>query len=277
MTDLPVIDVVVRCRNEMPYARDALEGLLRQKGVTPRILLIDCHSDDGSREVAVELGLEIIDLDPASYVPGRVLNMGMQRTTSQIVAFVNADAIPRSDDALEHLVAPLLDSDATGAVYARQLPRETADIQTKMDYRRAFPDGAALEVKRGTFFSMAGSAISRRAWEQLPFDEDLKYSEDVDWTHRIGAVGWRVVYVPEARFEHSHDYSVRAHFKRRRGEGVADTAIYRLGSPSVIKELARPLVGTLLRDFRARNVSAIGVAARCAQVAGYYFGRREST
>ena len=277
MADELAIDVVVRCRNEMPHARPALEGLLRQKHLRPRILVIDCHSDDGSREVAEELGLEIFDLDPALYIPGRVLNMGMKRTTSDVVAFVNADAIPQSDDALMRLVDPLLAHDDVGAVYGRQLPRASADAQTKQDYARAFPAGDALKISKGSFFSMASSVISRRAWQQLPFDEELRYSEDVDWTHRISAVGWKVHYAADARFEHSHDYSVRAHFKRRRGEGVADTAIFRLGRPSAVREFARPLVGALVRDVRTGHLNAVGLAARCAQAAGYYLGRRDST
>jgi hypothetical protein len=144
------------------------------------------------------------------------------------------------------------------------------------EYARAFPPGAPLAVRRGAFFSMAASALRRDAWERLPFDEALRYSEDVDWTHRIGAVGLGVRYAPDARFEHSHDYDLGAQHRRRRGEGVADAAIFRLGAPSIVRDLARPLAGALVRDARAGLFEPRVAATRVAQALGYFAGRREA-
>lgn len=264
------VDVVVRCRNEMPYAPRALDALLAQKGVEPRLVVFECGSTDGSREVVAARSIPFVHVDPASYVPGRVLNQGMQATESPVVAFVNADAIALDPHALERLLEPL-EAPAVAATFGRQLPRPSASRATKTEYARAFGDRAPARVRRGAFFSMAASAIRRDVWARLPFDEDLRYSEDVDWTARVRSLGWQVRYVPEARFEHSHEYDLRASFKRRRGEGVAEVAIARVGAPSVIFDLLKPLAGALVRDARA------GVWAgprRMAEATGYYAGRR---
>ncbi len=146
---------------------------------------------------------------------------------------------------------------------------------TRHDYERAF-GAAALSTRFGPFFSMAASAIRRSAWERLPFDGHLRYSEDVDWTYRIHALGHRVLYVPEARFEHSHDYDVRGQYKRRAGEGTADSAIFRLGPASFTRNLLRPLAGQLVRDVRGGVTSRRGIMTRVAQAVGYYAGRRRA-
>src|SRR5262249_10819980 len=155
---------------------------------------------------------------PEAYVPGRVLNMGMERTRSEIVAFVNADAVPCSDDALGRLVEALLSDPDAAAAYARQVARPDADPLTRRDYERAFGT-EPLSTRFGPFFSMAASVIRRSIWERLPFDPHLRYSEDVDWVFRAHALGWGVRYAAQSVFEHSHAYRLREHFQRRVGEG----------------------------------------------------------
>jgi GT2 family glycosyltransferase len=267
------LDVVVRCRDEMPFTARTLAALARQRGVACRVCFLDNGSKDGSREAAVVAGAQVVDVEPGGYVPGAVLNRAMRLTRSPVVAFVNADCVPLDDDAVARLVAPLED-ERVAATYARQVARPDASRAVRLEYERAFPAGAPIAVRRGAFFSMAASAIRRDAWERLPFDEALRYSEDVDWTHRAGAIGLSVVYTPEARFEHSHDYDLGAQRKRRRGEGTADAAIFRLGAPSIVRDLARPLVGALVRDARAGLFDAEVAATRVAQAVGYYEGRR---
>jgi hypothetical protein len=222
----------------------------------------------------VDHGARILDVDPSSYVPGAVLNLGMRETCSPIVAFVNADAFPLEDTALARLVEPLIAASALAATYGRQRPRPSATSATRLEQDRAFPEASAPLLRRGRFFSMAASAIRRDAWELLPFDERLRYSEDVDWTWRLGALGLTTAYVPEALFEHSHDYTLAAQVKRRAGEGEADAAIYRLGRPSLLGDFARPLAGALGRDLLGGVASPFAIATRAAQALGYVQGRR---
>ncbi len=267
------IDVVVRCRNEMPRTRACLEALAVQREPRARVLFVDDGSTDGSRQVAWTMGARVHDVGATEYVPGRILNEAMELTRGPVVAFVNADAVPLHEDALARLVLPLLADRRLCAGYGRQIARLGAVPLTRSDYERTF--GAGRPVTRvGWFFSMAAAAIRREVWVTLPFDESLRYSEDVDWTYRAGALGWRVAYVPDACFEKSREYSLRDHYRRRRGEGAADTRIFRLGGPSPFGELLWPLGGAILRDARAGLLSVSELAVRTAQAAGYYDGRR---
>lgn len=273
----PVIDVVVRCKDEMPFTARTLAMLQRQRGVYPRILFLDCGSKDGSREAASRLGVRILDIDPRAYIPGVVLNLGMRETSSPYVAFVNADAVPRDEHLLARLVHALREAPLLAASYARQVPRPDASPEVRVEYERAFPPTGRPALRRGRFFSMAASAVRRASWDLLPFDESLRYSEDVDWTQRADALGYATCYVPEAEVEHSHDYDLDGQLRRRAGEGEADAAIYRLGPPSLFADLARPLAGALVRDLRAGVASPRVVKLRAAQALGYFSGRRRAS
>ena len=83
-----------------------------------------------------------------------------------------------------------------------------------------------------------------------PFDEEIQYSEDVEWTWRNSQRKddpVKVVYCPDSRVEHSHNYTLRELWKRFKGEGVADRVIYG-DRPTLVRELLSAARETL-RDF----------------------------
>lgn len=270
------VDVVVRCKDEMPFTRRTLAELVRQVPRLGKIVFIDSGSKDGSRECAEEFGCQIIDILPHEYIPGRVINRGMLATSSPYVAYVNADAIPLSGDAVELMIQVLRSDAQVAAVFGRQVARPDASPLTKSDMSRAFGD-TTVRTARGAFFSMAASAISRAVWEKEKFSETLKYSEDVDFTYRVQQAGYGVKYVPAAHFEHSHDYNPQATRKRHHGEGVADTVIYQLNEPQLWSDFARPLLGSLARDAKRGLLSPQNALIRWKQATGYFSGRRESS
>ena len=71
------------------------------------------------------------------------------------------------------------------------------------------------------FFSNVSSAIRRDAWECVPFREEVVMSEDQYWAHEALRAGYEVVYEPEARVCHSHNYSLPELFRRNRLSGAS--------------------------------------------------------
>jgi len=120
---------------------------------------------------------------------------------------------------------------------------------------------------------MAASAICRDVWQRLPFDECLHYSEDVDWTHRAHLLGLSIVYVPEARFEHSHDYAWRALYRRMHGEGCADRQIFRRGHSSLKHDFLFPLGAQMVRDLRTQKLTPQRATSRVVAQVGRYVGK----
>src|SRR5204863_9754668 len=101
----------------------------------------------------------------------------------------------------------------------RQVPRDGCAAVYQHDYERCF--GPRRESDQWLhFFSMASSAVNRSAWKVLPFREDLRYSEDEEWSFRIKNGGWSILYAEDSVVIHSHNYTLAQARKRTFGEGL---------------------------------------------------------
>ena len=217
--------IVLRCFNDVRVVGETLEAVFAQKGPSFRVVAIDSGSSDGSVEVLKRFPLELVEIPLGSYIPGKVLNLGMRHGDEPLAAFVNSDCPPQNGEWLARLVAPFPADPKIAAVYGRQVPRPDAHPLVVKDYERAFGDGRVAATWRH-FFSMASSAIRRSVWEARPFDEDIRYSEDVLWSWRRRQEGWRIAYAADSIAMHSHNYTVAQMRKRYAGEGKADAAIF---------------------------------------------------
>lgn len=217
--------VILRCLNDAWVVGETLEAIFGQREVRPRVVAIDSGSTDGSLDILRRFPLELMQIAPGTYIPGRVLNLGMRQGAEPIAAFVNSDCTPQHDRWLERLVAPFASDDRIAAVYGRQIPRPGAHPLVRLDYERAFGDGSEAARWRH-FFSMASSAVRRSVWAAAPFDEQIRYSEDVLWSWQRRQEGWRIVYAAESVAMHSHNYSLAEMRRRYAGEGRADAAIF---------------------------------------------------
>ena len=215
--------VALRSHDDQPLADQTLAALARQT-VPHRLIAFDNASTDGTREAVARAADLLVEVPAGAYVPGRVLNDAMRRTDGPVVVFLNADCTPQHDEWLARLLAGL-DDPEVGAVFGRQVPRPSAHPLHARDTELAYGDGVRQAAWRHCF-SMAASAIRRADWLAAPFDEGLRYSEDIDWTWRLRRRGRGVRYVPDAVAMHSHDYTLAQLARRHRGEGQAEAAIF---------------------------------------------------
>jgi rhamnosyltransferase len=207
-----------------------------------------------------------------------VLNEAVAATGGDILVFLNSDATPENEDWLQRLIAPLRNT-ACGASYGRQTPRPDCRSLFIKDTERAFGDG---RVSAGWlhFFSMANSAVRRDLLERYPFDTDIQYSEDIDWSYRMRKLGHSIVYVPDAPAMHSHNYTLGQSYRRHYGEGKAEAWIFRNGelNTSFLRYCLLPLGREVLRDFgwavRSTSMDALlySVPLRAAQKWGRWQG-----
>jgi len=241
-------DIILRCHNDLPLLAETLAGVSRQT-MPYRLIVLDNESTDGSRETAAEHADVLIDIPAGSYVPGRVLNQGMAEAASEFVAFLNSDCTPVN----EHWLAGLLAGFApgVGAVFGRQSPRPDCWPLFAKDTNDTFGDGRRQAAWLHCF-SMASSAIRRQVWEEVPFDPDLQYSEDIDWTWRIRQLGHEIRYVPDAEVLHSHNYTLRQFHRRQYGEGRAEARIFpwTAWDSSFLRYSCLPALRKVLADWK---------------------------
>ena len=241
--------IVLRCFNDVRVVGETLDAVYAQEGPSFRVVAIDSGSSDGSVEVLKRYPLQLIEIPLGSYVPGKVLNLGMRHGDEPLAVFVNSDCTPQGREWLSRLAAPFASDEKVAAVYGRQVARLDAHPLVAKDYERAFGDGSLAATWRH-FFSMASSAIRRSVWEARPFDEAIRYSEDVYWSWQRRLEGWRIAYAAESVAMHSHNYTVAEMRKRFAGEGKADAAIYgaELVDPSLLRGCLVPCAAEIVRD-----------------------------
>lgn len=215
--------VVLRCRNDMPLLAQTLAMVARQT-VRSQLLAFDDGSTDGSLEVLRAHADRVLPVPGGHYVPGRVLNEGMARSGGDVVVFLNSDCTPRDERWLERLLEGFT-HDRVAAAFGRQVARPGCLPYYARETEDTFGAGDR-QCRWRHCFSMASSAVRRSVWERLPFDETLRYSEDIDWTWRARQAGWEIVYAPQSAAWHSHNYGLRQLYRRHRGEGRAEARIF---------------------------------------------------
>ena len=239
-----LISILIRSRNDEAFIGRTLDAIFRQQCPFPFEVIVcdDASTDDTPAIIASHSKAIMIQRPDGPYMPGRTLNHLASHANGDLIVFNNADAIPQNDNYLQEIVRPLLETDAE-AVYANQLPRPDAQYLVRKDNLRAFGDGV-IASKWRFFFSMAASATRKITLTEHPFDETIRYSEDVEWAYRNKL---RIAYAKDALVEHSHNYTLAQLKRRFYGEGYSDARIF--GSvPSLSKSVLSAGMETL-RDW----------------------------
>jgi len=246
--NLPAVSIVIRSKNDATLIDQTLSSIQSQDYPSPiRKIHIDSGSTDGTCDIIEKYRPDqFLRIRAEDYVPGRVLNTGMKLSSEDWVVFLNSDAAPIGRDWLTNLLKTTLSSQGNtrgiGAVFGRQVPRPDCHAVYAHDYERCF--GPQRESKKwGHFFSMVSSAVSRAAWLEQPFREDLQYSEDEEWSRRLKKKGWDVVYVEDSVVMHSHNYTPSQAKRRCYGESFASAAIEESLRPSDYNFLKTVILG----------------------------------
>ncbi len=221
----PPISVVMRSMNDGPLIAATLKAVYDQDypGVVELI-----HIDSGSKDNTVEAiqstkPHKLIQILPREYVPGVVLNRGMRESQGDWVVFLNSDAEPANRQWLSEMLAAARSQPRVGTAFSRQIPRPDCQAVYAHDYDRCFgPNRESATWEH--FFSMVSCIVSRRAWEEEAFREDLQYAEDDEWSKRLKANSWEVVFAEKSIAIHSHNYTIQQAYKRAYGDCFASAA-----------------------------------------------------
>ena len=249
MDSRPFASVLVRARNDEAFIGRTLEGIFSQKVDFPfEVIVCDDASTDRTRELAARFPVRFFERPDGPYKPGRTLNALVRAAEGEVAVFNNSDAIPLDDGWLAALVKPITAAPERPVfAFANQLPRPDAQALVRKDSERAFGDGK-VQATWKFFFSIASSATRRSLLIDVPFDEEIQFSEDVEWAwrnSRRASDPVRIVYGPDSHVAHSHNYTLRQLARRFYGEGFADWRIF--GDPPC---LAREIAGAARETLR---------------------------
>jgi len=229
-----VVTVAIPVLNGARYLDEVLSAVRAQRvDREVEILIVDSGSTDGSLEIARRHGAVVHEIPASEFSHGGTRNRMMAMARGDHVAFLTQDATPAHDGWLAALLEGFEQADDVAAVFGPHDPRPDASHMIKSEMDRHFASwghGREIDVQRLdtspegiaeyrrfpgqlTFFSDVNGAVSRWAWERVPYRE-VPYAEDQLLGRELIEAGFAKVFHPDARVLHSHDYPPVAFFRR---------------------------------------------------------------
>ena len=110
---MPKVTVVIPAKNESVTIQDVIEGI---RPYADEILVVDGHSTDDTRKIALELGARV-ELDRGRG-KGDAVRIAIEKAKGEVVVFIDADGSHEPSD-IPKLVAPILGGEADLVIGSR--------------------------------------------------------------------------------------------------------------------------------------------------------------
>lgn len=260
---------------------------LKMQSIRPdEILVGDSASDDGTVDICKESGATIVTIPRAEFDHGGTRTLLAKQATGKIVVFFTQDAILATIDALELLIAPLLQPGNIACSYGRQLPRKNASpVASHLRHFNYPPESSVKSYEnrnkyglKTIFISNSFAAYKKELLEEVGyFKNGLIFGEDTCTVGRLLVDGYRVAYISEAAVYHSHNYTIVEEFKRSFDIGVLHTSERWLmdtfgTAEGVGAKYIRSVFSMLLREKKYLHLFDCFIRSLC-KFAGYKLGR----
>jgi mycofactocin system glycosyltransferase len=189
--------------------------------------------DDGSadpeavRAVCARHGATVVRRDNGG--PGAARNSALPLLHKDFVAFLDSDCVP-PPGWLEQLRGHLEDA-ALGAV----APRVTGGLRSPLDLGPR--PGLVRPGNPVAYVPTAALLVRRKAL--TPFDETLRFGEDVDLVWRMVASGWQVRYDPRVVVQHTEPSGLAERLVRRFRYGTSAAPLSQR-HPGAVTHLVAP-------------------------------------
>ena len=121
------------------------------------IIIVDNLSKDKTIDKIKKYNCKIVKIK--KFIPGKAINMGVSKSTGEIIVCLSAHCIPVNKDWLKHLILDL-NKKNIGAVYGKQLPLPYSSPLDKRDLYNTFGEEKRIQSK-DTFFHNANSAFKK--------------------------------------------------------------------------------------------------------------------
>ncbi|WP_246070575.1 glycosyltransferase family 2 protein [Paenibacillus kobensis] len=223
------MSVIIPTWNAGPEFSELLKSLRGQSVPPNEIIVIDSSSTDGTADVARAEGAAVISIPQSEFDHGGARNRAANASTGDLLVFMTQDAMPADSFMLESLVRPLAAKEVAYA-YARQLPREDANLLERSSRELNYPAESMLKSERDVqrlgikafFCSNVCSAMRRETFVHMGgFDEPVMFNEDLLFSARCMLQGGLIAYVAEAKVVHSHNFTLRKLYRRFYDNGVS--------------------------------------------------------
>jgi glycosyltransferase involved in cell wall biosynthesis len=212
MDNLPLVSIVVLCRNEEEFIGRCLDSLLANDYPKDRleVLVADGMSQDGTRNIVESYSQKhafVKLLDNPKKIPASAANQGIKAAKGDLVMIAGAHALYATDYvskcAAYSQSYPAADN--IGGVRSTE-PRDNTAIGKSIAYvsSHRFGAGTATYHRGGTspswVDSVWGGCYRREVFERLGlYNEALIVGEDREFNLRLRGFGGKILQVPEIK------------------------------------------------------------------------------
>jgi glycosyltransferase involved in cell wall biosynthesis len=181
-----LISVIIPVYNGERFIAEAVHSICRQRHWPLEIILVDDGSTDSTAQVVRELAATLYEnvacLHQTNKGPAAARNRGLEVAKGEIIAFLDADDL-WTEGMLEGQLKRLVDDDSLQLVVGCTQRVRTGDGPENRSRLEIFgPQWMALLVSAALFRREVFDSVG-------PFDEGLRFGEDVDWFFRARELG----------------------------------------------------------------------------------------
>jgi GT2 family glycosyltransferase len=201
MTKAPTVSVIVPHYNDLARLDVCLAALERQTypAADFEIIVSDNASPCGHAAVAAAIAARARLTVTPTPGAGAARNSGVALARGQILAFTDCDCQPEPDWLAQGLAA-LEQYDFVGGAM-KVLVDDPARLTSAEAFERVFAfDNATYVTRKG--FTVTANLLCRRAVFDAVGGFLVGVPEDIEWSHRAAAAGYRIGYAPGAVVGH---------------------------------------------------------------------------
>lgn len=196
------LTVVIPAYNEAASVADTVRSVLGQTTPPARVIVIDDCSDDGTGDLARAAGAEVIRPKDNTGSKAGAQNLALELVTTAYTMAIDADTT-LAPDALELLLAPLEEDEATVAACGFVVPRHVRSTWERgryVEYLLSFTFYKPTQDYYGKPLISSGcfSAYRTEVLRDAGGWSERTRAEDMDLTWTFYQRGHRVRFVPEA-------------------------------------------------------------------------------
>jgi len=212
------VSCIIRTYNEASYIGILINVLRSQENIPAdiEIVLVDSGSTDTTVDIAKSHRVRLIEIPKTEFNYSKALNLGIEKSTGDLIVILSAHSIPREDGWLQRIIAHFEDEKVAG-VYCRQIAWPDADLYEVLRIKNTFGETSKSFSKEASnanmSFSNVASCIRRSVWEKHPF-VILPAAEDREWAQWAIEKGYKIVYDAQASVYHSHRDTCRRAARR---------------------------------------------------------------
>jgi len=215
--DIPFVTIIIPMYNERAHISECLNSLIEQDYPPDRVqvLVLDGLSVDGSRDIVHEFiqkhpSRKISMLDNPRRIPAAALNIGIQEAQGDVIirldahSFVARDFIRKNVTYLSKTKATCVGGPIQSVARCFLGQAIALAMSSPFGVGNAFFRYAQREQYVDT---VAFGAYNKAVFEEIGlFDEELIYSEDNEFNHRLRKHGGKIFLTPAIRsFYHTRE------------------------------------------------------------------------